>query len=627
MSWQRTLAGWFWKILISGVAYAVGAVAAGALVSALGLELPQLPMGANEGQQMALLVAGGMAMAVALAAMAIGLAGSRWQRWVVLVAFVTIVSGVGNALEGSIFTTLGGQWSAMLVNVLAGAFCASAVTLFFPAPTEASLGERVAAFRERLRGRGLAGRLALAILTFPSLYFFFGMTIVPIVKPYYDQLEYLTIPPMATMLGVLVLRSAMFLVVSLLVIVAWHASRMRLVVGLGLGHFAAVGFVGLVQATFLPAVLRWTHGVEILADSMFYALVLVWLLLPRKQGREKSAVGSAASSAGDAATGAGESRRLMMSAKELGALALKIVLLTLILTVVNGIGSRFLPAAGEAADRLEAAGVGAETQQPSGSFLALVLLVMLLQVLALAYPVIRSRWAGWKLAATVFILYFGTVTFMSQIESLIYLGARMPDGMLPGLFLMGLFTAAVFSPIAVMVLGRWKADPKAAGETTRPLPWRSWAWRSALGAAVYLALYYLFGYFVAWKNPAVREFYGGTDPGSFFAQMSSIVRETPWMLPFQFVRGLLWVSLAVLVIRMMKGRWWEAGLAVSVLFTVPALYLLFPNPIMPDAVRMAHLVETAPYQFLFGWIVVWLLLGTRGQRSLLGDEERRAVGR
>jgi hypothetical protein len=48
------------------------------------------------------------------------------------------------------------------------------------------------------------------------------------------------------------------------------------------------------------------------------------------------------------------------------------------------------------------------------------------------------------------------------------------------------------------------------------------------------------------------------------------------------------------------------ALAVSLLFTVPSIYLLFPNPMMPDAVRIAHLVETAPYQFLFGWFVVWL---------------------
>ena len=38
--------------------------------------------------------------------------------------------------------------------------------------------------------------------------------------------------------------------------------------------------------------------------------------------------------------------------------------------------------------------------------------------------------------------------------------------------------------------------------------------------------------------------------------------------------------------------------------------VLLPNPLMPDVVRLTHLVETVPYQFLFGWFVVWLF--TRG---------------
>ena len=75
---------------------------------------------------------------------------------------------------------------------------------------------------------------------------------------------------------------------------------------------------------------------------------------------------------------------------------------------------------------------------------------------------------------------------------------------------------------------------------------------------------------------------------------------------FQFLRSLLWVLLALLVIRMMKGRWWERGLATSFIFTMPAVYLLYPNPLMPEDVRMMHLLETAPYQFLFGWFAAWL---------------------
>ena len=280
----------------------------------------------------------------------------------------------------------------------------------------------------------------------------------------------------------------------------------------------------------------------------------------------------------------------------------RIAAATVVLIIVQGIGARFLPAAQE---------TGQQPPQPSVGFLAVVVTVSLLQTVALAYPAWRSRWHGWALVATVFTLYFTTVTFLSQVESMVYLGAHLPAGMLRGIFLMGLFNAAAFSPLLVLVLGKFgsgrdlveQSDPRVA------LAWTTWAWRLVAGGAVFVSLYYLFGYYVAWKNPVVRAYYGGTDPGSFLAQMRGILEGVPWMLPLQFARGLVWTLLAILVIRMMAARWWEAGLAVSLLFAVPTAYLLFPNPIMPDAVRMTHLIETAPYQFLFGWFAAWLFAG------------------
>ncbi|HSD47587.1 MAG TPA: hypothetical protein VLB87_13255 [Pyrinomonadaceae bacterium] len=79
---------------------------------------------------------------------------------------------------------------------------------------------------------------------------------------------------------------------------------------------------------------------------------------------------------------------------------------------------------------------------------------------------------------------------------------------------------------------------------------------------------------------------------------------------FVVVSGaLLWAALAVPIISLMKGRWWEAGLAVALLFAVVTAQLLIPNPLMPAEVRMTHLVETASSNFLFGWLVVLILRG------------------
>lgn len=84
------------------------------------------------------------------------------------------------------------------------------------------------------------------------------------------------------------------------------------------------------------------------------------------------------------------------------------------------------------------------------------------------------------------------------------------------------------------------------------------------------------------------------------------------MKPLQVVRAMLWAAIAVPVIRMMKGQWWEAGLAVALLFgVVGTSLLLLPNPLMPPEVRMTHLLETASSNFLFGWLLVLVFLKRR----------------
>jgi hypothetical protein len=47
--------------------------------------------------------------------------------------------------------------------------------------------------------------------------------------------------------------------------------------------------------------------------------------------------------------------------------------------------------------------------------------------------------------------------------------------------------------------------------------------------------------------------------------------------------------------------------------------LLLPNPLMPREVRMAHLLETATSNFLFGWLIVLVL---RGRRRSVGEPAR-----
>jgi hypothetical protein len=123
----------------------------------------------------------------------------------------------------------------------------------------------------------------------------------------------------------------------------------------------------------------------------------------------------------------------------------------------------------------------------------------------------------------------------------------------------------------------------------------------------YLILYYTFGYFIAWKNPAVRSYYGGSDTGSFFAQMVLILSTGPWTIALQAFRVILWIAFTLPVIRMLRGQSWEVALAIALLFSAWSSMLLLPNPYMPAAVRMTHILETVPENLIFGWLVGWLL--------------------
>jgi hypothetical protein len=276
---------------------------------------------------------------------------------------------------------------------------------------------------------------------------------------------------------------------------------------------------------------------------------------------------------------------------------LKVIVLTIILFVCFAVAGRVL-------------GQQSNTQAPeqAGAAALSLLGVCFLQATVLSYLILRSRWIGWRLAATIFVVFYGVATFMPQIESAVF-PTRLPPGMLPRLFLMGALIAAPFSLLAVLILGKRKpapADPQSSSRVI--MPTGEWAWKLVVIALAYLILYFTFGYFIAWRNPAVPEYYGGTDPGSFLAQMGTVLRDTPWLIPIQVVRAMLWVALALPVIRMLKGEWPETAVPIGVLFAVVMnSLLLLPNPYMPEPVRMAHLVETASSNFIFGVLIGWLL--------------------
>lgn len=246
--------------------------------------------------------------------------------------------------------------------------------------------------------------------------------------------------------------------------------------------------------------------------------------------------------------------------------------------------------------------------EESGNAVVALFAVCLLNTLVLTWIILRSRWSGWRLILSISLISYAVTTFMTQIETAVFV-TRLPSGMLLRLFVIGAIVSGLFSPLAVIILGKLRSEASEYEADFRlSMPLRQWAWRLGFIAISYVIIYFTFGYFIAWKNPAVQAYYGGNDPGSFLTQIQSVFRDNPWLPLFQVLRSMLWVGIALPVIKMMKGPWWEAGFAVALLFSVVMCsQLLLPNALMPTEVRMAHLVETASSNFLFGWLLVWTL--------------------
>lgn len=130
-------------------------------------------------------------------------------------------------------------------------------------------------------------------------------------------------------------------------------------------------------------------------------------------------------------------------------------------------------------------------------------------------------------------------------------------------------------------------------------------------------LYFTFGYFVAWRNPAVQAYYGGSDPGTFLLQIGIVLRETPWLPLFQIPRSLVWVGVTLPALLMLRRRIAETAVAVAINFVILTnAAFLYPNPLMPVEVVAAHFAETSTSNFIFGLIVTGVVLWNPGKPEI-----------
>jgi hypothetical protein len=281
---HNAIVGYLWRVLLCGLAYVAGTVVAGAAVSALGLPLPQLPEQADARTMGVLLFVASCALAAGLSPLAYRLSGPYWLRWLMLTVLCYICIGVTSPLEGAIFTTMDMVSVPVLSLLPCLLFAAVMALLFQAAGTSDSLAVSVRRFFCGRTPRQWAWRFAAAILTFPVVYWTFGLMVAPFVMEYYKQGQFaLAVPHPAVILATQFVRSVLFLLAAMPILILWSGSRRHLIVALGLAFYVLVGLFGMLQSYWLAPTLQILHNTEIFVDSMVYALALVVLLVHPKE--------------------------------------------------------------------------------------------------------------------------------------------------------------------------------------------------------------------------------------------------------------------------------------------------------------------------------------------------------
>jgi hypothetical protein len=226
--------------------------------------------------------------------------------------------------------------------------------------------------------------------------------------------------------------------------------------------------------------------------------------------------------------------------------------------------------------------------------------------MVVSYLILRSSWHGWTLAGAIFVGAYGIGTVTNQIETWFFLSSKLPPGMLRALFLQGAISTALFAPLAVLLLGKWRAAPLVV--TSRP-PMRasSAAWRIALLVVAFVFLYMFFGYYVAWPNPELRKYYGGTEWPNFFAALQGNWQTSRAVFLVAAFRALLFVAFMDPLIRMLRVARWESAISTALFLASWTTALLLPNPLMPISVAHSHFWETLAFSLVFGSLLGWLL--------------------
>jgi len=224
------------------------------------------------------------------------------------------------------------------------------------------------------------------------------------------------------------------------------------------------------------------------------------------------------------------------------------------------------------------------------------------------FVIMHTDYSGKYLFLNLLFVIFFVQYFMTQIETLFFghaFALSKPDIIL--LMIAGLFPLLGVTALLVKFFQNKNTVYEKGKVNIRDI-----LVKLGIIGVIYLCVYMIFGYFVAWQFEELRIFYSGSSEKlSFWGKIVNNIKTNPVIFPFQIFRGILF-GIAIIPIKNMVSKNKMAFItSVCLIYLCAAVVLLIPNALFPDMVRIAHLIEMSSSMLLFGIIVGNILYESR----------------
>ncbi len=203
-----------------------------------------------------------------------------------------------------------------------------------------------------------------------------------------------------------------------------------------------------------------------------------------------------------------------------------------------------------------------------------------------------------KLALANFILY----PLMGFIESLFWLDSLkvVDSNEFVRIFFRFLITFTLFS--AYLSIISKKNNTVSTNDNTL-INYKLISQKILFIAVVYILIYNLFGYFVAWQFEATRIYYTGhSELKGFFTMLFQNLSDLKFIL-VHFIRGILFGLSGYIFYTLLDCSKHKKLLILALIFGGFGFQIILPNPIFPEMVRISHFIETTSSMMVFGLII------------------------